>query len=190
VNQRKDILDRTYALLTDFNHGVPPKGSVAPWWETSKEGTDILLDKGIEYGVFLRRIMLRAPHSIFFVDHSSMAHKYDFLYAQLLAYYTLLTFCKLSGILYADSSSTHHRPWAPVRPSMLAWATFLAFRPMRHPRTAQWRLPVSRPPTHPRRRRHSRRRRPRYGYFRRIRLPSAPAKPTHPRALFALRSPT
>ncbi|KJA19609.1 hypothetical protein HYPSUDRAFT_89342 [Hypholoma sublateritium FD-334 SS-4] len=56
VNQQKDILDHTYALLTDFNHGVPPKGSVAPWWETSKEGTDILLDKGIEY------------------DHSSMAH--------------------------------------------------------------------------------------------------------------------
>ncbi|KAF9485572.1 carbohydrate esterase family 4 protein [Pholiota conissans] len=56
VQQQKDILDHTYNLLAQFNHGVPPKGSVAPWWETSKEGTDILLDKGIEY------------------DHSSMAH--------------------------------------------------------------------------------------------------------------------
>ncbi|PPQ74027.1 hypothetical protein CVT24_012623 [Panaeolus cyanescens] len=56
VQQQKDILDHTYKLLTEFNHGVPPKGSVAPWWETSKEGTDLLLDKGIEY------------------DHSSMAH--------------------------------------------------------------------------------------------------------------------
>uniref|UniRef100_A0A8H8CHA0 NodB homology domain-containing protein n=1 Tax=Psilocybe cubensis TaxID=181762 RepID=A0A8H8CHA0_PSICU len=56
LQQQKDILDHTYNLLTEFNNGIPPKGSVAPWWETSKEGTDILLDKGIEY------------------DHSSMAH--------------------------------------------------------------------------------------------------------------------
>lgn len=48
--QQKDILDYTYDLLTKFNNGVPPKGSVAPWWETSKEGTQLLLDKGIEYG--------------------------------------------------------------------------------------------------------------------------------------------
>ncbi|RDB18577.1 Peptidoglycan deacetylase [Hypsizygus marmoreus] len=54
--QQKDILDHTYQLLTAFNHGIPPKGSVAPWWETSKEGTELLLDKGIEY------------------DHSNMAH--------------------------------------------------------------------------------------------------------------------
>jgi len=56
VQQQKDILDHTYKLLTEFNHGIPPKGSVAPWWETRKEGTELLLDKGIEY------------------DHSSMAH--------------------------------------------------------------------------------------------------------------------
>ncbi|KAF8075240.1 glycoside hydrolase/deacetylase [Lyophyllum atratum] len=56
IKQQEDILNHTYDLLTEFNNGVPPKGSVAPWWETSKEGTEILLDKGIEY------------------DHSSMAH--------------------------------------------------------------------------------------------------------------------
>jgi hypothetical protein len=50
MEQQRDILDHTYKLLTDFNHGIPPKGSVAPWWETSKEGTILLLDKGIEYG--------------------------------------------------------------------------------------------------------------------------------------------
>jgi hypothetical protein len=50
--QQKDILDHTYRLLTEFNHGKSPKGSVAPWWETSKEGTNLLLEKGIEYGAF------------------------------------------------------------------------------------------------------------------------------------------
>ncbi|KLO13105.1 glycoside hydrolase/deacetylase [Schizopora paradoxa] len=54
--QQLDILNHTFDLLTRFNNGVPPKGSVAPWWETSKEGTNLLLDKGIEY------------------DHSNMAH--------------------------------------------------------------------------------------------------------------------
>lgn len=56
VDQQKDILDYTYKLLTDFCGGIPPKGSVAPWWETSKEGSKLLLEKGIEY------------------DHSNMAH--------------------------------------------------------------------------------------------------------------------
>ena len=55
--QQKDILEHTYKLLTAFNHGIPPKGSVAPWWETSNEGTMLLLEKGIEY------------------DHSNMAHE-------------------------------------------------------------------------------------------------------------------
>jgi hypothetical protein len=50
LEQQKDILDHTYKLLTDFNFGKPPKGSVAPWWETSKDGTALLLEKGIEYG--------------------------------------------------------------------------------------------------------------------------------------------
>jgi len=54
--QQESILEYTYDLLTAFNHGQPPKGSVAPWWETSKEGTVLLLKKGIEY------------------DHSNMAH--------------------------------------------------------------------------------------------------------------------
>jgi len=56
LSQQQDILDHTVKLLTDFCGGVSPKGSVAPWWETSKEGSEILLEKGIEY------------------DHSNMAH--------------------------------------------------------------------------------------------------------------------
>ncbi|KAG6828500.1 hypothetical protein H0H92_007775 [Tricholoma furcatifolium] len=56
VEQQKEILDHTFDALTAFNNGIPPKGSVAPWWEVSKEGAQLLLDKGIEY------------------DHSGMAH--------------------------------------------------------------------------------------------------------------------
>lgn len=46
--QQKDILEKTYKLLVEFT-GKPPTGSVAPWWETSKEGADLLLEYGIEY---------------------------------------------------------------------------------------------------------------------------------------------
>jgi len=47
--QQRDILEHTYKQLTDFC-GKPPKGSVAPWWEVSKETTEMLLEKGISYG--------------------------------------------------------------------------------------------------------------------------------------------
>lgn len=56
LQQQKDILDHTFKLLTEFNHGISPKGSVAPWWEVSADGTNLLLEKGVEY------------------DHSNMAH--------------------------------------------------------------------------------------------------------------------
>lgn len=56
MEQQREILEHTYAQLTEFCHGKPPVGSVAPWWEVSKEGTNMLLDFGIRY------------------DHSNMAH--------------------------------------------------------------------------------------------------------------------
>jgi hypothetical protein len=59
LEQQRDILDHTFKLLTDFNHGIPPKGSVAPWWETSKEGTALLLEKGIEYGHHISLLIQR-----------------------------------------------------------------------------------------------------------------------------------
>ena len=46
--QQRDVLDKTYKQLTEFC-GKPPRGSVAPWWETSQEGCDLLLSYGIEY---------------------------------------------------------------------------------------------------------------------------------------------
>lgn len=46
--QQRDVLDKTFKMLTEFC-GKPPRGSVAPWWETSAEGTELLLSYGIEY---------------------------------------------------------------------------------------------------------------------------------------------
>lgn len=46
--QQRDVLDKTYRLLTEFC-GKPPRGIVAPWWETSKESVELLLSYGIEY---------------------------------------------------------------------------------------------------------------------------------------------
>ncbi|THY28650.1 glycoside hydrolase/deacetylase [Aureobasidium pullulans] len=48
MEQQRDVLEKTHKMLTDFC-GKPPRGSVAPWWETSKEGADLLLSYGIEY---------------------------------------------------------------------------------------------------------------------------------------------
>lgn len=48
LEQQRDVLDKTYRMLTAFC-GKPPRGSVAPWWETSKEGAELLLSYGIEY---------------------------------------------------------------------------------------------------------------------------------------------
>lgn len=37
-----------YRLIKDF-WGKPPRGIVAPWWESSKEGIELLLRYGVEY---------------------------------------------------------------------------------------------------------------------------------------------
>jgi peptidoglycan/xylan/chitin deacetylase (PgdA/CDA1 family) len=34
LEQQTDILDYTYRMLTEFCHGKPPRGSVAPWCRT------------------------------------------------------------------------------------------------------------------------------------------------------------
>lgn len=48
LEQQRDVLDKTYRQLTEFC-GKPPRGIVAPWWETSKEQAELLLSYGIEY---------------------------------------------------------------------------------------------------------------------------------------------
>ncbi|KAJ5484562.1 hypothetical protein LT330_008009 [Penicillium expansum] len=48
TEQQRDILDKTYKMLTDFC-GKPPRGIVAPWWEASAEMVELLLAYGIEY---------------------------------------------------------------------------------------------------------------------------------------------
>ena len=49
LEQQHAILDKTYKQLTDFC-GKPPRGSVAPWWEASQEGAELMLKYGVEYG--------------------------------------------------------------------------------------------------------------------------------------------
>ncbi|KAJ7474168.1 hypothetical protein FB451DRAFT_1174684 [Mycena latifolia] len=48
LEQQRGVLAKTYRMLTDFCR-KPPRGNFAPWWETSREGTDLLLSYGIEY---------------------------------------------------------------------------------------------------------------------------------------------
>ena len=76
LEQQRDILDHTYDLLTKFNNGVPPKGSVAPWWETSKEGSYLLLEKGIEYGMSPRSLPYAFP-SAYEIAHSSFCRSFQ-----------------------------------------------------------------------------------------------------------------
>lgn len=49
IEQQHAILDKTYKQITEFC-GKPPRGSVAPWWEASQEGAELMLKYGIEYG--------------------------------------------------------------------------------------------------------------------------------------------
>lgn len=49
LEQQHAILDKTYKQLTDFC-GKPPRGVVAPWWESSKEGAELMMRYGVEYG--------------------------------------------------------------------------------------------------------------------------------------------
>jgi hypothetical protein len=61
VDQQRDILEHTFKQLTEFC-GKPPVGSVAPWWEVSKEATEMLLEKGILYGMFFTSKLPLAVH--------------------------------------------------------------------------------------------------------------------------------
>ena len=51
LEQQHAILDKTYNQLTEFC-GKRPRGSVAPWWEASKEMAELMLKYGIEYGLW------------------------------------------------------------------------------------------------------------------------------------------
>jgi len=50
VEQQTKIMDKTYKLLTEFCGGKPPRGMVAPWWESSKEGAELVLKVRISGG--------------------------------------------------------------------------------------------------------------------------------------------
>jgi len=43
-----DKSPQCYKLITSFQ-GRPPRGMVAPWWESSQEGAELMLRYGLEY---------------------------------------------------------------------------------------------------------------------------------------------
>lgn len=49
LEQQTAIMDKCYKLITDFQNGKPPRGIVAPWWESSQEGAELMLKYGLEY---------------------------------------------------------------------------------------------------------------------------------------------
>ena len=71
LEQQRAVLDRSYKLLTEFCGKVskcihskfsaltyvpnskPPRGSVVPWWETPKEGAELMM----EYGESLKLLL-------------------------------------------------------------------------------------------------------------------------------------
>jgi len=48
IEQQIAIMDKCYKLIEAFT-GRPPRGMVAPWWESSKEGAELMLKYGLEY---------------------------------------------------------------------------------------------------------------------------------------------
>jgi peptidoglycan/xylan/chitin deacetylase (PgdA/CDA1 family) len=86
--QQRDVLDKTYRMLTDFC-GKPPHGSVAPWRET--RGTELLLSYGIEY------------------DHS-MSHRDCQMY-------WLRTGDEWTKIDYSQKAETWMKPLVPRQPT-------------------------------------------------------------------------
>ena len=49
LEQQTKIMDRCYRLIKDFQNGKPPRGIVAPWWESSREGAELMLRYGLDY---------------------------------------------------------------------------------------------------------------------------------------------
>jgi peptidoglycan/xylan/chitin deacetylase (PgdA/CDA1 family) len=49
VEQERDVLMRSVELITKLT-GSAPKGYVAPWWETSERGAELLQEFGFSYG--------------------------------------------------------------------------------------------------------------------------------------------
>ncbi|KAF2751057.1 polysaccharide deacetylase family protein [Sporormia fimetaria CBS 119925] len=73
LDQQRAILDKTYKLLTNFC-GKPPRGSVAPWWETSRETCDLLLSYGIEYD----HSMSHSDHQCYYLRTNDTWTKIDY----------------------------------------------------------------------------------------------------------------
>lgn len=102
IEQQRDVLDKTYRMLTEFC-GKPPRGSVAPWWETSRgmllmneitsckgrdivrlgcaanavclvEGCELMLSYGLEYD----HSMSHQDHTMYYLPAGDTWTKIDY----------------------------------------------------------------------------------------------------------------
>ena len=48
IEQQTAIMDKCYRLIKSFT-GKYPRGMVAPWWESSQEGAELMLKYGLDY---------------------------------------------------------------------------------------------------------------------------------------------
>ena len=60
--QARNVLDKTYKMLTDFCGGTPARGYVAPWWEVNQEMVGLLLSYGMKYDHSLSHHDCQAYH--------------------------------------------------------------------------------------------------------------------------------
>ena len=49
LEQQTAVMDKCYRLISDFQNGKHPRGIVAPWWESSQEGAELMMRYGVEY---------------------------------------------------------------------------------------------------------------------------------------------
>ncbi|KAL4797728.1 putative polysaccharide deacetylase [Aspergillus venezuelensis] len=102
LEQQRAVLDKTFNLLKEFT-GKAPRGSVAPWWETSAEGAQLLLDYGVEYDHSMSHhdcqvYYLRTGDSWTKIDYSKNAEEW----MKPLVKGTVSNLVKIPGSWYLD----------------------------------------------------------------------------------------
>ena len=113
IEQQHAILDKTYKQLTEFC-GKPPRGNVAPWWEASEEGAELMLKYGVEYGRLHSESTLTFAQKAISgkMSTTDTLEDHSFSHHDCLPYY-LRTGDKWSPIDYTKQPSHWMKPLVP-----------------------------------------------------------------------------